>query len=360
MTDITPSRPMQPDTSSTLRAERTRGQLYDFIVKYGMLVAIGILILFFSVQNDAFLTVNNLLLIARAVSILCIVAIGVTISVSVDGFDVSVGAVTGLSVLLSTSLMVVWNLPWYMAILATLVAGITVGLINSFFIIKVRIPDLLATLGMLYLAQGFQLMLTQGESVFKGMYNPWTTEQVQTTGEIAAEFKQIGQGFVFGTEGFSGIPIPVIIMLIIAITVHVFLQYTRWGRMFYAVGGNREAARLSGIPVNRIRMFAYILSALLATVAGLVLASRIGSGAIRAGDPYLLDAVAATFFGFAVLGARRPNVFGTVIGALFVGIMVNGLTMMDVEWFFQDFIKGFVLIASLAMSFFLVKRTRGE
>jgi len=245
-----------------------------------------------------------------------------------------------------------------LAILITLGAGLLVGLINAFFIIKLRIPDLLATLGMLYLAQGAQLMLTQGESVFRGMFNPWATERVQTTGDIADAFKQIGQGFVFGSEGFNGIPIPILIMLVIAISVHVFLQYTRWGRMFYAVGGNREAARLSGVPIHRVRLLAYLLSALLATIAGIVLASRIGSGAIRAGDPYLLDAVAATFFGFAVLGARRPNVFGTVIGALFVGIMLNGLTMMDVEWFFQDFIKGFVLIASLAMSFFLVKRTR--
>jgi simple sugar transport system permease protein len=126
--------------------------------------------------------------------------------------------------------------------------------------------------------------------------------------------------------------------------------------MLYAVGGNLEAARLSGIPVQRMRMLAYVLSSLLASIAGIVLASRIGSGAIRAGDPYLMDAVAATFFGFAVLGARRPNVFGTVIGALFVGILLNGLTMMNVQWFFQDFIKGFVLIASLAMSFYLVKR----
>ena len=350
--------PMHPTTAQgdAPNGERIRGQVIDFVVKYGMLVAIAILIVFFSTQNDAFLTVNNLFLIARAVSILTIVAIGVTISVSVDGFDVSVGAVTGLAVLLSTSLMVIWNVDWVVAILITLGAGVVVGLINSFLIIKVRIPDLLATLGMLYLAQGFQLMLTQGEAVYKGMYHPWTTEQILTTGEITAGFKSIGQGFIFGGEGFSGVPIPVILMLVIAIIVHIFLQYTRWGRMFYAVGGNREAARLSGIPVNRIRLFAYILSALLASIAGIVLASRIGSGAIRAGDPYLLDAVAATFFGFAVLGARRPNVFGTVIGALFVGIMLNGLTMMNVEWFFQDFIKGFVLIASLAMSFYLVKK----
>jgi len=337
----------------TTDREQVKEQILNFIIKYGMLVAIGILIVIFATSSDSFFTVTNFLQIARATSILIIVAIGVTISVSVDGFDVSVGAVTGLAVLLSTSLMVIWNVEWYWAILLTLAAGALVGLINSFLVIKLRIPDLLATLGMLYLAQGLQLMLTQGQSVNQGMANPWTAER--TLGTIPNVFKDIGQGFVLATEGFNGIPIPVVIMLVIAVLAHLFLQFTRWGRMFYAVGGNREAARLSGVPVNRVRLAAYVISALMATIAGIVLAGRVGSGPIRSGDPYLLDSVAATFFGFAVLGARQPNIFGTVLGALFVGILLNGLTKLNVQWFYQDFIKGFVLIASLAMSFYLVK-----
>jgi simple sugar transport system permease protein len=342
------------------RAERVRHRILDFIIKYGMLVAILVMVAYFAFNSDAFLTTSNLLLIARAVSILTIISIGVTISVVVAGFDVSVGALAGLAVILSTSLMVIWAVPWGWAVLISLAVGAMIGAINAFFIIKVRIPDLLATLGMLYLAQGLQLMLTKGESVYRGMLNPWSAERARAPGEIASEFRFFGQGFVFATEGFNGIPVAVLIMLVIAVCVHVFLQYTRHGRMFYAVGNNREAARLSGIPVRRIRLAAYVLSALLATTGGLLLASRIGTGAIRAGDPYLLDAVAATFFGFAVLGARRPNVIGTVTGALFVGIMLNGLTMMNVQWFYQDFIKGFVLIASLAMSFYLVRSDPGD
>lgn len=344
--------PVNPD-----RATLT-DQLIAFAVKYGMLIAIVLLIAFFATRSRAFLSVDNFLLIARSTSILVIVAIGVTISVAVGGFDVSVGSTTGLSVMLVSSLMIIWQTPWEVAIALALLAGTVVGLINAFFIIRLRIPDLLATLGMLYLIQGLQLVITMGNSVYKGMANPWDPGNAIAGGRMSEAFLSIGQGFVLKSESFTGIPIAVLVMLLVVVIFHLLLQYTRWGRMLYAVGGNMEAARLSGIPVNRVRTAAYVLSGFLAALAGIVLASRVGSGAVKAGEPYLLDSVAATYFGFAVLSARRPNVFGTVLGALFVGIMLNGLTMMNVAWYFQDMIKGGVLIVSLAVSFYLVRQKR--
>ncbi len=331
-------------------------KLSNFILKYGMILAILLLVAFFAWKNEFFFTLDNFLDIFRAVSILVIVAIGVTMSVTVDGFDVSVGSVTGLAVIFAPALMVIWRLHWVAAILIALAAGAVVGLFNAWLVVKVKIPDLLATLGVLYLIQGVQMSITKGDAVYKGMVNPWSSERAMTEGVLSPAFLKLGQGFVFSTENFRGIPVPVIIMLVIAVIFFVLLEYTKYGRLFYATGGNREAARLAGINVDRYRTAAYVLSALLATTGGLVLASRIGSGAVKAGDPYLLDGVAATFFGFAVLGARRPNVLGTVLGALFVGIMLNGLTMMNLPWYFQDAIKGLVLIISLGVSFYLVKR----
>jgi simple sugar transport system permease protein len=328
-------------------------QFKNFLLKYGTILAILLLIVFFSFQNENFLTLNNFLDIMRAVSILVIVAIGVTISVVVDGFDVSVGAVTGLAVILAPALMVIWNVPWYLAILVALIVGGIVGLFNSLLIVKIRIPDLLATLGTLYLIQGLQMSITKGDAVYRNMPNPWSADRAMTEGVIATPFLKLGQGFFAASESFRGIPVPVIFTIILVIVFWVLLERTRYGRLFYATGGNREAARLSGVPVNKYRTAAYVLSALLATTAGLVLAARIGSGAVKAGDPYLLDAVAATFFGFAVLGARRPNVFGTVLGALFVGIMLNGLTMMNMPWYYQDVVKGVVLIVALGVSFYM-------
>ncbi len=330
--------------------------LPDFFLKYGVLLAIALIIVFFSLKTKYFLSLDNFLDIFRAVSILVIVATGVTISVIVDGFDVSVGAVSSLAVILAPALMVIFNIPWYLAVGAALVVGALVGLLNSGLIVKIRIPDLLATLGVMYVIQGVQMAITKGDSVYKGMTNPWSATREMTKGLIAPEFLKLGQGFVFSTEKFRGIPIPVIIMLVIVAAAFFFFEYTRFGRIMYATGGNKEAARLVGININFYRTLAYVMSALLATTGGLVLAARIGSGAVKAGDPLLLDGVAATFFGFAVLGARRPNIIGTMVGALFVGIMLNGLTMMNMPWYLQDVIKGTVLIISLGVSFFVKRR----
>lgn len=333
-----------------------RSILPNFFLKYGVLLAIALVIVFFSLKTKYFLSLDNFLDIFRSVSILVIVATGVTISVIVDGFDVSVGAVSSLAVILAPAVMVIFNRPWYVAVGLALLAGAMIGLVNSALIVKIRIPDLLATLGVMYMIQGVQMTITKGDSVYKGMTNPWSPTREMTKGLIAPEFLKLGQGFVFSTETFRGIPIPVIVMLIIVAAAFFFFEYTRFGRIMYATGGNKEAARLVGINVNFYRTLAYVMSALLATTGGLVLASRIGSGAVKAGDPLLLDGVAATFFGFAVLGARRPNIIGTMVGALFVGIMLNGLTMMNMPWYLQDVIKGVVLIISLGVSFFVKRR----
>lgn len=330
--------------------------LPNFFLKYGVLIAIALVIIFFSLKTKYFLSIDNFLDIFRAVSILVIVASGVTISVIVDGFDVSVGAVSSLAVILAPALMVIFGVPWYLAVCVTLLVGAVIGLLNAGLIVKIRIPDLLATLGVMYVIQGVQMTITKGDSVYKGMSNPWSATREITTGHIAPAFLKLGQGFIFTTENFRGIPIPVIFMLFIVVIAFLFFEYTRFGRIMYATGGNREAARLAGINVNFYRTLAYMMSALLSTTGGLVLAARIGSGAVKAGDPLLLDGVAATFFGFAVLGARRPNIIGTMVGALFVGIMLNGLTMMNMPWYLQDVVKGVVLITSLGISFFVKRR----
>lgn len=345
------SSPAQP-----VRNEKVSSLFSELLLKYGLIITLIAVSVFFSLKTEAFASIDNLLDILRAVSILTIVALGVTFSVVVNGFDVSVGAVTGLAVILSTALMVIWKIPWYFAVLISLSAGAIIGFLNSVLIVKFRIPDLLATLGMLYLVQGLQMSITKGDAVYKGMTNPWSPDRAIADGVISPTFLKFGQGFIFSSETFRGIPIPVIIMVAVALIAFVFLELTRYGRVFYAVGGNSEAARLAGIDVNLVRTIAYIISAVLATLGGLVLAARIGSGAVKAGDPYLLDGVAATYFGFAVLNARRANVFGTVLGAIFVGVMLNGLTMMNIPWYIQDVIKGLVLIVSLGLSYYTTRR----
>lgn len=359
--------------NKTVASSSLRDQLLNFVVRYGMLVAILMIVIYFTVSTETFFTSTNLLNIFRASSILIIASIAVTLSVAVGGFDVSVGSMASLSSMLTVALMVIWEWHWMPAVGAGLLAGVVIGLVNSFLVIQLRIPDLLATLGMLYFADGLHRVITQGEAAAFGMRNPWSAEGVNASGAIPEIFQQLGgdavwagqvpdwlvsifgENFFFRGNFFQGVPIAVIFTLIVAVIFHIFLQYTRWGRMIYAVGSNQEAARLTGVPVNRIRLIAYTLSAVLAAVAGILLASRTGRGAIGAGGSLLLDSVAATFFGFAVLGARRANVFGTVIGALFVGILLNGLTKLGIADYYQDVIKGLVLITSLALSYYLFR-----
>lgn len=361
----------QPQTPANDQSSHWRETLLDFVIRYGMLVAFFGIMVYFTFATDTFMQANNLLNVVRASSILIIASIGVTLSVAVGGFDVSVGSLASLSSMMSIAIMLLLEWHWTVAVGVSVFVGAVIGVVNAFLIIKLRIPDLLATLGMLYFADGLHRVITQGEAAAENMTNPWTGNIIE--GEVADAFQELGGGAVgagpvaewilnifpenFFIRGiFPGIPIAVIFMVVIAVIFHIFLQYTRWGRMMYAVGSNQEAARLSGVPVNRIRLMAYTMSGGLAAIAGIVLASRTGRGAIGAGGDLLLDAVAATFFGFAVLGARRPNVFGTVVGALFVGVLLNGLTKLGIADYYQDVIKGTVLIASLALSFFLFRQ----
>lgn len=234
-----------------------------------------------------------------------------------------------------------------MALLVPLLLGLLIGLFNAFFVVKVKLPDLLATLAVMYIVNGIQLTYTKGYSI----YNNMPLESGGTApGKFIPSFLFIGQGEIFS------IPFSALLMILTVILAHLFLQYTRYGRMFYLVGGNIEAAKLSGIPVNRYRTYAYMLSGLFAAIAGILLASRIGTGQVSAGAPLLMDGVAAAFIGFSVFGAGKPNVIGTFFGSILIGILLNGLTMLNVPYFAQDIIKGSILIGALALSYWQKKQ----
>ena len=152
------------------------------------------------------------------------------------------------------------------------------------------------------------------------------------------------------------IPVPVLFLVVIATLTYVFLAHTRWGRAMYPIGGNAAAARLAGIPVQRYRALAYVISGVLAAIGGILLSARLGRGDIGAGNSYLLQAVSAALIGFAVLGANRPNAIGTLVGALFIGVLFNGLTMFNVPYYTQDFIQGALLVLTLVLTYTLSGR----
>jgi simple sugar transport system permease protein len=316
-------------------------QLFDFLYKYGTILTILALVIVFAASNPSFIQGNNLVNIFRSISIVTIIAIGITISLSVNGFDLSIGSVASLSNAIAISMFVWFSQNTAVAIFSAIAASLIVGALNSFMIIKMRIPDMLMTLAMMFIIQGIALTYTKGATISQNMVMP---DGTFSTGIISPFFKKIGQ-----------VPWIIIIMVVVVVLVHIFLTYTKHGRYMYVIGGNEEAARLSGIPVNKYKVAAYLLSALFASIGGIVLAARVMTAEINAGAPYLMDAVAAAFIGFSVLGAGKPNAFGTFVGAVLIGILQNGLVMMSVPYYAMDIVKGAVLAFALALTYYRKK-----
>ncbi|AHF67672.1 permease component of ribose/xylose/arabinose/galactoside ABC-type transporter [Pseudomonas cichorii JBC1] len=321
-----------------------------FTIHYGLLLLLAWVVVLFSVLEPAFLRVGNLFIILQSVSIVALLALGVTLSMSVGGLDLSIGAVAAMSLMCASYVMVVLDWGPLPAIFISLACGALVGLLNGFLIVRMGIPDILATLGSMFLIIGLQLIPTGGRSIAVGMTLPNGDE---ASGSFSAAFLAIGRARLWDT-----VPVPVLVMLVVALLVWGFLELTRFGRVFYAIGGNERAARLAGASVEKYKLLAYVLSALLASLGGLLLAARLGRGDVSSGNGLVLDALGAALIGFAVLGARKPNAFGTLVGALLVATLLNGLTMLNAPYYTQDFVKGAVLVLALMFTFGLAQRAR--
>lgn len=326
----------------------TRDRFVKFAIRYGFLIVMAALFLMFGLINPVFWRPANLFSILLASTIYGILALGVTFPLVIDGLDLSIGSVAALSVMISAYMMVVMELPGWLTIIVVLGLGALVGLVNGLLIVKVKIPDLLATLGMMFLVQGVQLIPSGGRSIGRGAV---LEGGVTAQGAFAEYFLWLGQGRILGV-----VPVAVLIMFLVAVAVFVTLSLTRWGRVFYAIGSNSQAARLIGAKVDTYRLMAYIISGTIAALGGIVLAARVGRGDVSQGGTLLLDAVGSALIGFAVLGVRRPNPFGTIVGAVFIGMLLNGLSMLSMPYYVQDFVKGTVLVAALAFTFGLSKR----
>ena len=326
----------------------------NFFIKYGFLMLLVFLVIVFSALAPGFASPRSAVFIFQSVSITGILALGVTATLVVDGFDLSIGSVATSALMLSAYIMVVMEMSAYAAILGCLVMGAFVGLINGLLIVKARIPDLLATLGMMFLLIGLQRIPTEGRSISTGMQLP----NGQTAeGTYAQIFLWLGRHRLdFILEKL--IPIPVLVFLLVAVLIWCFLQLTRHGRLMYAIGSNETATALAGANVSNYKILAYMISGVMASIGGILLSARLGRGDIASGNNLLLDSVAAALIGFAVLGAAKPNAFGTAIGALFVGILLQGLTMMNAPYYTQDFVKGAVLVVALIFTFALSSKGR--
>ncbi len=328
----------------------------DYAIRYGFLTLLAGLLIYFSIAAEGFVSPYSAVFIFQSVAITGILALGVTFTLVVDGFDLSIGSTATSALMLSAYVMVVLEMGAVAAVVACLVMGALIGLVNGILIVKMKVPDLLATLGMMFLLIGLQRIPTEGRSIATGMKLPGGET---ANGTFAPEFLWLGRNrFDFFIDNL--IPVSVVILVIVAILCWVFLELTRHGRLMYAIGSNQRAAALAGTNVNRYKIIAYMISGVLASIGGILLAARLGRGDIASGNNLLLDSVAAALIGFAVLGVAKPNAFGTAIGALFVGILLQGLTMMNAPYYTQDFVKGAVLVIALVFTFVLTGRRGGS
>ncbi len=292
----------------------------------GVLVALVIMIVFLALASPHFLTTENVFSIIRSFSFVAIMAIGETLTIITAGIDLSVGSILGLSgCLTAIALHAGW--PVITAILIGLFSGILLGFLNGELITRLRLPPFIVTLGMLSMARGLAYVVTRGWPV-SGMPN---------------NFMQLGQGY------FWIIPVPVIFMIVFAILASIFLNKVVIGRQLYAVGGNEEASRLSGVPVNKVKVIAYTLSGFAAALAGVLLIARLGVAQSVAGQGYELDAIAASVIGGTSLMGGEGTVSGVIIGAAIMGVLRNGLVLLGVSAFWQQFALGAIIVVAVAL-----------
>jgi ribose transport system permease protein/inositol transport system permease protein len=328
-------------TSSRAFADHWRNLQFYFATRLHLrlesLIVLLILVIAMSVLSPYFLSVSNVLNILLATSTIGILAIGATLILSSNGLDLSVGSVLGFSGVVGAYLVVIVGLPWPFAIIGALAAGAFAGAINGFLVTRTRIPAFIVTLGMLGIARGFALIIAPNGGAIYG---------------LSPEIVYLGQGRPFG------IPAPVIILAVTAVIAHYLLAYSRFGRHTLALGDNEAAARATGIPVERHRWILYTISGLTAGLAGLVFMARVNAGDPTAGLNYELTAITAAIIGGTSLFGGKGSILGTMVGALIMGVLQNGLNLLAVPSFWQQVAIGMVLILAVYIDQLQTSRER--
>ncbi|MFP2506731.1 MULTISPECIES: ABC transporter permease [Enterobacteriaceae] len=299
----------------------------------GTLIGLLIIIVTFSFLSPVFFTLPNLLNILQQSSINAIIALGMTLVIISGGIDLSVGPAAALSAVLGATLMVA-GVPVPLAVMATLGIGALCGVFSGTLVAYAGLQPFIVTLGGLSLFRAIALIFTDGNPIFG----------------IPVEFRNVINGLVFG------IPMPIIIVVAIALILWVVMNKTPLGEYILAVGGNEEAARVAGVPVKRTKVTVYVLSGVLASLAALILIGRLGAAEPTLGNLWELDAIAAAAIGGASLMGGKGSVLGTIIGAIILGALRNGLTLLNIQAFYQLLATGLIIIIAMLID----RATRGK
>jgi ribose transport system permease protein len=321
-----------PRPAPAADVKSTRARIADFVSDNGALVGLLVLCLAMFIATPDFLTPNNLLNVGIQVAVVAILAFGQTFVIVTAGIDLSVGSVAALSAMVAAFTGQSWGMPPVVALLFGLLTGLAAGMVSGVATAYGKLPPFIATLAMLSIARGLTLVVSNGI--------PIPTPSVVT--------------WLGGSVG--PIPVPVVVMLVMGAIGWFILNRLSVGRAMYAVGGNLEAARLSGIPVKRVLVTVYALAGLYAAVAGLVLSGRLASAQPQAATGYELDAIAAVVIGGASLAGGVGKISGTLIGALVLAVIRNGLNLLNVSAFWQQVIIGLVIAVAVGIDVLRRKR----
>ena len=316
----------QTQTVSAIPAMSKSQAISTFIKTFSIVIVFLAISIFFTFANEYFLTWDNLLNLLRQSSINGILAIGMTFVILIKGIDLSVGSMMALAGMVAGSLATTTN-PHFvlLPILAGLATGAALGLFNGVIVAGINVPPFVVTLGMLSMARGLTLIFSDGRPI----------------ANLSQPFRWLGGGNLFG------LPVPVLILFFVFLIGWVVLSYTTFGRYVYAVGGNEKAARTSGVSTRIVTASTYVISGLLAGLAGLVLAARTTAALPQAGIGYELDAIAAVVIGGTSLAGGRGSLVGTLFGALIIGTINNGMDLMGVSSYYQQLLKGAIIVAAV-------------
>lgn len=296
--------------------------------KYGTLLAFVVICAYFSIATDVFLTPSNILTVLRQISMLSILGAGLTVVMITGRIDLSIGFGASILGVMAAALMVDFGMPIWLAAVLTLLGGVLIGLVNGFFVAYVGIPDFICTLATGYLISGLNQAYTKGHPI-----------------------SGLPDGFkIFGNTNWFGIPSMIFIMAFWLLIIWVVLSKTRFGRHTYAIGGNKEAALMSGVDVKFNSMLGFVFCGIGMALTALVMTSRMGSAHVTAGDAYQLQAIATVYLGATAFKEGEPNLLGTVLGALILGVLKNGMTLMNIPYYYQDIAQGLVILIAVAIT----------
>ncbi|MEC1386601.1 ABC transporter permease [Aerococcus viridans] len=298
----------------------------ELLSKLGPLLALIVLIIFVSVLSPSFLSLTNLMNLMRQVSTNALIAFGMTFVIITGGIDLSVGSTLALSSAIMAG-MIVNGIDPLIAMTVSLIAGFVLGAVNGLLITKGKLVPFIATLATMTIYRGATLVLTDGKPI--------------TGLDETFIFQFMGRGYFFG------IPFPIVITLVVFALLFVLLHKMSFGRKTFAIGGNEKASFIAGVKSNKIKIFVYSISGVLASLAGIILTSRLNSAQPTAGESYEMDAIASVVLGGTSMTGGKGRIFGTLIGALIIGTLNNGLNLLGVSTFYQQIVKGIVIIIAV-------------